>query len=75
MIHWHCTHPQLKVGGRLMLHNSSVNAVRILCDFLLTDPNYRLPASDTSSGAASRSPAARRSACCGTDAAGRITMR
>jgi hypothetical protein len=42
MIHWHCTHPQLKVGGRLMLDNSSsVNTVRILCDFLLTDPNYR----------------------------------
>jgi hypothetical protein len=42
MIHWHCTHPQLKVGGRLMLDNSSsVNTVRILCDFLLTNPNYR----------------------------------
>ncbi len=41
MIDWHYTHPHLKVGGRLMLDNSSINAVRMLCDFLLTDPNYR----------------------------------
>lgn len=41
MIDWHYTHPHLKVGGRLLLDNSSINAVRMLCDFLLTDSNYR----------------------------------
>jgi len=41
MIDWHYTHPHLRVGGRLMLDNSSINAVRMLCDFLLLDSNYR----------------------------------
>ena len=41
MIDWHYTHPHLKVGGRLLLDNSSINAVRMVCDFLLLDSNYR----------------------------------
>lgn len=41
MIDWHYTHPHLTIGGRLMLDNSSINAVRMLCDFLLLDANYR----------------------------------
>ncbi len=41
IIDWHYAHPNLKVGGRLMLDNSSINAVRMLCDFLMLDANYR----------------------------------
>jgi hypothetical protein len=41
MIDWHYTHRHLKVGGLLLLDNSSINAVRMLCDFLLLDSNYR----------------------------------
>ena len=41
MIDWFYTHPHLKVGGRLMLDNSAINAVRMLCDFLHLDVNYQ----------------------------------
>lgn len=41
IIDWFYSQSSLKVGGLLMLDNSPINSVRMLCDFLLLDPNYR----------------------------------
>ena len=40
-IDWHYVDPWIKEGGRLFVDNVSINAVRMLCDFLLSDPCYR----------------------------------
>lgn len=42
MIDWHYTDKLLRKGSLLVLDNVEINAVRILAEFLATDPAYRL---------------------------------
>lgn len=42
IVDWFYTAPMLKVGGRLLLDDTRLWSVRILCDFLARDPAWRL---------------------------------
>lgn len=40
IIDWHYIDPLIRVGGIIFVDNCSINAVKMLCDFLSLDPAY-----------------------------------